>query len=436
MTDKSENDIKRLKKLQVSTHEELKIAWQQLDEAQLQLKAAQQTLEAERIAARREKEIHKKEMKHQLQSSSLHVQQCKQKIQKLEKSNTWLEEKLKAKEHEMKALLDEDKFHNIYSFFEGKSSTAADGDRCIICDKAPSKDKECIFKTQDGQQCRCPASEHVNVEHNFKQLSLCQSHLYPRSVLEVVCSKGNHSWIYDEISHKSCTPESCSRRLICCLCEPATSKLEEHLHERFDKNKHEILPKDSVLFSILAYRAMLFNLHHFSYRNKCCGHHRLNVKSILQYGWRCNDRLLSSRTCDITPPALLYLQPPVEIHSVGLSCSLHFPIVCELDFTSAILKPAPPPELASYPVLVIYGCIPPYHYVLLRGFEADNHMQRYIRQIVLSINKRLSKELKKLYEINDKAKAWLQGIRQKMGEDWWPVLTFGHLKCCLKIKVK
>ena len=512
------SELDGLRKLLSDTQQQLKTAQQrlkateqQLEVTQQQHETAQQRVETEREAARREIQKQYKENRKVIEQLSEEKYQNKQKIQQLEGSVSRLEEKLKDKEQEIELLLDEDKFDHIYSFFEGKSSTVVDGDRCIICDEAPSKvekkcihghecrskeqpcdhpveehkqtclghkfkpegkskkskSEKCIFMKQDGQPCdrpveeheqsrldhrfikpqeRCsvlvqneqlcdrPKNEHEDLGHSFKALSLCQSHLYPRCVLEVVC-EGKNSWIYDG---KSCTPESCKRRLICCLCEPATSELENCLYHRFVTKQHRILPKDTILFSILAYRAMLFKLHHFSYRNKCCGRHRANTKAILQYGWRCNDHLRSSRTCDITPPALLYFQSPVE-----LSSTLHFPTVCELDFT--VTDPTPPPELGDR-VLAIYGCIPPYHYVLLRDPEAERHLQQYSRQIVLSINKRLSKELKKLYEINDKAKTWLQGICRLQGmcrlqetefdEQWWPVLTFGHLKCCLKIRVK
>ena len=378
------------------------------------LAKAEQQLKAEREYAQRRVDATEKENIKLLQE-----------IQRLEKLVRTLQQELKDKQRMIVSLLDTDEYDNVYSFFESKSSFVVDRNCCIICDKAPPKEKvlEC-------QRCHRPENEHGNLQHEFIKMYNCKSHLYPKCVLEVVC-KSNNSWIYDAIDHKSCTPGSCKRTLICSLCEPVTSKLERGFKERFTTQPHDQLhPDDTILFSVLAYRSMLFNLHH--YRNECCIRHRLNVKSILQYGWKYNHSLRFSETCVTTPPALLYLQSPED----RLPSTLHFPTVCELDFTAT--NPARPPELGDH-VLVIYGCIPPYHYVLLRDPEAERHLQLYCQQIVTSINKRLSEELNTYYENENEARKWLEQKRHhEKDEHWLPVLTFGHLsmKCCLKIQVE
>ena len=375
------------------------------------------------------------------------------KIQQLEKSNAWLEQRLIDTEKQLEVLVHEDQFDRIYRFVEAKSNTLVEGDRCIICDnvpdkcmhcdrpvrehrqtrlnhkfKAQGKEDKCNSRKQDGELCGQPEAQHHDLGHSFKVAGLCQSHLYPRGVLEAVC-KGNNSWIYDGVDHTSRTPNDCKRRLICALCEPATSKLEESLIERM-KSKHDIhtlRDDDKILFSVLAYRSMIFSLYH--YQKDCCNHYRTDVKSIIQYGWSYHYHLRRSPTDDIqpVPPVLLHLES--SRHEF-----LHFPAVCVLDFTET--NPPPPPKLGNT-VVAIYGCIPPYHFVLLRDLDTARELQPYSRQIIRSINNRLSDELETYYDENEGAKKWLKGQRKqsKLGQHWWPVLTIRPPKCCLKIQV-
>ena len=399
-------------------------------------------------------------------------------IQQLIKSESWLSRKLKEKEELLEILVNEDQFDKIYRFVEAKSNFLMEGNRCIVCVCVPddsicvrktpegqqcnrpgkehmqtllghkfkSKDKadKCNYKDQDGQLCGCPQVEHQDLQHNFKSAGLCESHLYPGGVLEVVC-EGNNKLIYDGVHHTSRTPDDCKRRLICDQCEPVTSKLEKGLIDRMKCDRmetgahsdvetvmessdlHELEDEDDgILFSILAYRSMVFSLCH--YQQQCCIRYRADIKAILWYGWRCHYQLrYPDPTCGApTPPVLLYLQSPGD----EIPRTLHLPAVCELDLTA--IRPPTPPELGST-VVAIYGCIPPYHYLLLRDPYAAAKLKPYTQQIILSINRRLSHEMKTYYEKNDKAKCWLEGRRKQLGPDWWPVLTFGHLKCCLKI---
>ena len=422
---------------------------------------AKQQLQFERVTQQNLKSLHERER--EIYQNSIIERDIK--IERLERSNAWLEEKLEEKEAEIEVLVHEDEFDKIYRFVEAKSNTLVEGDRCIICDSVPGKSDKCLRTKPDKQPCDRPAKEHLQTRlrhkfkghrkedkctdkqeagqlcgrpivehqdlgHSFKAVGLCQSHLYPGCVLAIACKGGKNSWIYDGIDHTSRTPNDCKRRLICDLCEPKTSKLEDGLKDRMKSCSHKIDSDDQVLFSVLAYRSMVFSLYH--YRKECCNRYRTDIKSIMQYGWRCHYDLRYTSKCDIKPPALLHLQ---SLHD-ELPATLHLPAVCELDFTAT--RPPPPPELGNT-VVALYGCIPPYHYVLLRdSHTADILQQLFCREIILSINKRLSEEVEAYYEENKKAKDWLEGQRKhpELGQHWWPILTFGHLKCCLKIRVE
>ena len=432
-----ESEVKRLQNLQSQTQEQLQ-----------QLKSQNELYERER--QRDQKDIEDRDHK----------------IKKLEKSKAWLEGKLKDKEELLDVLLHEDQFDKIYRFVEAKSNTLVEGDRCIVCDIVPDKcsvlvrqltqpagsircnrpgkehqqtclkhkftaqggEDKCNYKLDAQQLCGQPEAQHHDLGHHFEAIGLCQSHFYPRGVLEAVCD-GNKSWIYDGVVQTSRTPNDCKRRLICALCEPVTSKLEESLIERM-KSKHTLCDGDEILFSVLAYRSMIFSLYH--YQEDCCNRYRADVKSIIQYGWRCHYHLRYSPTDDIqpVPPVLLHLQSSRH----EFPATLHFPAVCELDFTAT--NSPPPPELGNA-VVAIYGCILPYHFVLLRDLNTAHQLQPYSQQIVRSINNRLSEELETYYDKNEDAKKWLKGQRKRpeLEQHWYPVLTFGHLKCCLKIQV-
>jgi len=378
------------------------------------------------------------------------------------KSNAWLSQKLKEKEALITMLVQEDQFDKIYRFVEAKSNFLVEGNRCIVCDnvsdncvhmqpegqqcnhpnkehcqtrlnhkfKAQNKEGKCNHRDQDGQLCGCLLVQHQDLGHSFKCAGLCQSHLYPEGVLLKVC-EGNNRWIYDGVDHTSRTPSNCKRQLICALCEPVTSKLEDGLIDRMKSDLHRQYPSDEILFSILVYRSMVFNLCHF--QEQCCNQYRADIKAIIQYGWNCHFQLRYPNPAygTPTPPVLLYLQSPSD----KLPDTLHLPAVCELDLTA--LQPPPPSELGKA-VVAIYGCIPPYHYILLRDPIVPAKLQRYSRQITLSINRRLSEELKAYYQKNEQAKLWLEGQQKcpELGQHWWPILTFGHLKCCLKIQIE
>lgn len=431
---------------------------------------AEQRLQSERVTRSEHLKSQHELQEHELRILNTRIEEQDTRIQHLEQSNAWLEQKLQENENLIEMLVHEDEFDKIYRLFEAKSNIVVKGDRCIVCDSVPptnsdrcihtkdgrfcdrpakehqqtcldhkfkakgKKDDKCAFMHGEGQLCGRPLVDHQDLGHSFKALGLCQSHLYPEGVLTVACGGENNNWIYDGVNHTSRTPSDCKRRLICSLCEPKTSKLEEGLIERLKGGLRERRSdvddpssSDEVLFSVLAYRSMVFSLYH--YQEGCCNRYRADIKSIMQYGWRCHYDLRYTSMCE-KPPALVY----VELDSDTLPATLHLPAVCELDFRAT--RPTPPPELGET-VVAIYGCIPPYHYVLLRDHLQLTYVRDYSEQIIRCINARLSEKVEAYYEENKKASDWLKGQRERLKVDhWWPKLTFGHLKCCLKIRVE
>jgi len=331
-------------------------------------------------------------------------------------------------DQQIEVPLTEDKFAEIYKFFEAKSICLLEGRRCIICSK-----KRVHMKFAEGKGDKFDTGgsslvQHQDRGHSFEGAGLCQSHLYPRGVLKNVC-KGNNRWIFDGVSCTSCTPNACTRQLICSMCEPVTSKLEDGLIKRMESDLRRQYIDDDVLFSILAYRSSVFSLHH--YQEPCCNQYRADIRAILQYGWSCHYTLTRRENHPTTrPPVLLYIQSPSD----EIPDTLHLPAVCELDLTA--LQTPPLPEPSYYTVVAIYGCIPPYHYTLLRDPNVAAKLQSYSQQITLCINKKLTEELNDYYVKNDAAKCWLKGQRKRLGQSWWPILTFGQLKCCLKIRIE
>ena len=177
---------------------------------------------------------------------------------------------------------------------------------------------------------------------------------------------------------------------------------------------------------------MLFNLSH--YQEPCCIRYRPDIKAIMRNGWSICYHL---RYPDADPPprlpVLVYQSPSND--EFKIPGTLHLPAVCELDLTA--LRPPLSSELGNT-VVLIYGCIPPYHYILLRDPDAATILEPYLRQIVKAINRRLSKELKAYYQKNDKAKCWLEQQRRhkNLGQRQMPILTFGYQICCLKFRIE
>jgi len=454
-----ESEVNRLKELQCQVLEKLQELESQLDHREHDNTILQKALEGkENRIEQLESQLDLREHDSAIHQKALEGKENR--IEQLEKSNTWLRQKLREKEEQIEILVHQNQFDKIYRFVEAKSNFLVKRDRCIVCDnvsdncvhmkpdgqqcnrpskehrqtclnhkfKAQNKGDKCNYRDRDGQLCGCLSVQHQDLGHSFKCAGLCQSHLYPEGVLLKVC-EGNNRWIYDGVDHTSRTPNNCKRQLICALCEPVTSELEETLTNRMKSDLHGRYSDDEILFSILAYRSMVFSLCH--YQEHCCNQYRADIKAIIQYGWRCHYQLRYPPACGTRPPVLLYLQSPSD----EIPDTLHLPAVCELDLTA--LQPPPPPEL-GHTVVAIYGCIPPYHYTLLRDPNVPAKLQPYSQRITLSINRRLSEELKAYYLNNDEAKLWLQGQRKhpELGQRWWPILTFGHLKCCLKIQIE
>lgn len=182
----------------------------------------------------------------------------------LEFQHERLKQELQKKKEPIERPVHKDQFNPTYRSYEAKSNILKEGDCCIVCGNAPDmcgypksdgrlckcrikehtqtrlghrfkaqgEADKCSFKNQDGQLCGCCEMQHQGLGHKFNGAGLCKSHFYPNAVLKEVCKKETNSLIYDGISNTSCTPDGCNRRLICALCEPVTSKLEEELADQ------------------------------------------------------------------------------------------------------------------------------------------------------------------------------------------------------------